>query len=45
MGHVSVVCAAYYLALLDPVANAASERFAQHCAGWLALLPGAGGER
>ena len=33
MGHVSVVSTAYYLALLDPIAQAASERFAVH-AGW-----------
>lgn len=45
MGHVSVVSTAYYLALLDPVAEAASERFARHCAGLLAQLPGGGGER
>ena len=45
MGHVSVVSTAYYLRLLDPVAEAASERFARHCAGWLAPLAGAGGEQ
>ncbi len=32
MGHVSIVSTAYYLALLQPVAQAASERFAEHCA-------------
>jgi integrase len=31
MGHVSVASTAYYLAFLAPVAEAASERFAQHC--------------
>jgi integrase len=31
MGHVSVASTAYYLALLEPVAEAASERFARHC--------------
>lgn len=30
MGHVSVASTAYYLAFLDPIAEAASERFAQH---------------
>jgi len=45
MGHVSVVSTAYYLALLDPVAETANERFAQHCAGLLAQLPGRGGEQ
>lgn len=32
MGHVSVVSTQYYLAFLDPVAEAVSERFATHCA-------------
>lgn len=45
MGHVSVVSTAYYLALLEPVAEAASERFTRHCARWLAPLAGGGGER
>lgn len=31
MGHVSIVSTAYYLSLLEPVAEAASVRFAQHC--------------
>jgi integrase/recombinase XerD len=31
MGHVSVASTAYYLSFLEPVAQAASERFAQHC--------------
>ena len=31
MGHVSIASTAYYLALLEPVAEAASERFARHC--------------
>jgi integrase/recombinase XerD len=30
MGHVSVASTAYYLALLDPVAEAASDRFERH---------------
>lgn len=45
MGHVSVVSTAYYLKLLDPIAEAASERFAQHCARLFARLPGEGGGR
>lgn len=31
MGHVSIVSTAYYLSFLDPIAEAASEKFAQHC--------------
>ncbi|MFH1690874.1 MAG: tyrosine-type recombinase/integrase [Candidatus Eisenbacteria bacterium] len=31
MGHVSIASTAYYLAYLDPVAQAASDLFAQHC--------------
>lgn len=31
MGHVSVASTAYYLSFLEPVAAAASERFAGHC--------------
>jgi len=45
MGHVSVVSTAYYLALLDPVAQAASERFAVHAAPILEHLPVARGGR
>jgi integrase/recombinase XerD len=33
MGHVSIASTAYYLALLEPVAEAASARFARHCRG------------
>jgi integrase len=36
MGHVSIASTAYYLALLPPVAEAASERFARHCTALLA---------
>lgn len=36
MGHVSIASTAYYLPLLEPIAQAASERFAQHCK---ALIP------
>jgi hypothetical protein len=45
MGHVSIVSTAYYLALIDPVAEAASDRFARHCTGLFAQVPGKGGER
>lgn len=31
MGHVSIASTAYYLAFLEPVAAAASARFARHC--------------
>lgn len=45
MGHVSIVSTAYYLALLDPVAQAASELFAAHAAPILDGPPVAGGDR
>lgn len=45
MGHVSIVSTAYYLALLDPVAQAASELFAAHAAPVLDGPPVAGGDR
>ena len=45
MGHVSVVSTAYYLALLDPVAEAACDRFARHCAALLPPSSNGGGER
>jgi len=35
MGHASVVSTQYYLGLLEPFAEAASERFACHCAPFL----------
>jgi integrase len=41
MGHVSVVSTAYYLKLLEPVLEAASDRFADHVAG--IIDPGAKG--
>jgi integrase len=44
MGHVSIASTAYYLPFLEPVAQAASERFARHC-GSLAVLPDTGGKR
>lgn len=37
MGHVSVASTAYYLALLEPVAEAASVRFERHCRKMLAV--------
>jgi integrase len=45
MGHVSIVSTAYYLAFLEPVAEAASERFARHCRHVLDALPSGGGDR
>ena len=33
MGHVSIVSTQHYLRLIEPLATAASERFARHCAG------------
>lgn len=33
MGHVSIASTAYYLALLEPIAEAASARFAEHARG------------
>jgi integrase len=33
MGHVSIVSTQHYLHLIEPMATAASERFARHCAG------------
>jgi integrase/recombinase XerD len=41
MGHVSIASTAYYLPFLEPIAQAASERFAHHCRF---LLPGMGDE-
>jgi integrase len=43
MGHVSVVSTAYYLGLLDPVAQAASDRFANHAATMIAQAETGGG--
>jgi len=45
MGHVSVASTAYYLAFLEPVAQAASERFAHHCRDLISALRGGGGAR
>lgn len=41
MGHVSIASTAYYIPLLEPIAQAASERFAAHCRS---VLPDGGGE-
>jgi integrase len=43
MGHVSPVSTAHYLALLEPFAQAASERFADHVAAILSTLTNARG--
>jgi integrase len=45
MGHVSIVSTAYYLPFLEPVAQAASARFARHCSSALAVFSTAGGEQ
>ena len=45
MGHVSVASTAYYLALVEPIAEAASVRFAGHCRDFLDAVSGAGGDR
>jgi hypothetical protein len=43
MGHVSIVSTAYYLSFFAPIAEAASERFARHCAPVLGAFDGDGG--
>lgn len=46
MGHVSIASTAYYLPFLEPVAQAASERFVHHCRSILpTTVPNAGGKR
>lgn len=40
MGHVSIASTAYYLTMLAPIAEAASERFARHCDPLLANTGG-----
>ncbi len=45
MGHVSIASTAYYLAFLEPVAQAASERFARHCSHLLPPITPGGGDR
>ena len=42
MGHVSIVSTAYYLEMLAPVADAASQRFARHCDPVLSAITGGG---
>jgi integrase len=41
MGHVSVASTAYYLSLIEPVAQAASQRFDRHCRAIFAASGGA----
>jgi integrase len=43
MGHVSVASTAYYLTVFGPIADAANDRFARHCAPL--LLNGREGSR
>jgi integrase len=40
MGHVSVVSTQHYLSFLEPFAEAASERFAQHCDPFVSTASG-----
>jgi integrase/recombinase XerD len=45
MGHVSVASTAHYLALVEPVAEAATDLFARHCRATLPSLGQEGGGR
>ena len=45
MGHVSIVSTAYYLQFVEPLAAAASARFADHCGDLVTGPDGAGGAR
>ena len=45
MGHVSIVSTAYYLQFVEPLAIAASARFADHCGALITGPIGAGGAR
>lgn len=45
MGHVSVASTAYYLALVEPIAEAASLRFTRHCHDILSAGSGTGGDQ
>jgi integrase len=45
MGHVSIASTAYYLPFLEPIAEAASARFARHCRDVLPTFSGGGGVR
>jgi hypothetical protein len=39
MGHVSIVSTQHYLALFEPFAEEAKDRFARHCEPFLATSP------
>ena len=45
MGHVSIVSTAYYLQFVEPLAAAASARFAKHCGALITPEPASGGAR
>ena len=45
MGHVSIASTAYYLQFVEPLAAAASARFADQCGDLITGLAGAGGAR
>jgi len=45
MGHVSIVSTAYYLQFMEPLAAAASTRFAKHCGALITPEPFRGGAR
>ena len=45
MGHVSIASTEYYLKFVEPLAASASERFARHCSGVLAMPANTGGVR
>lgn len=42
MGHVSIASTRHYLRFIEPLASAASERFAQHCGSLVTPTPGEG---
>jgi integrase len=45
MGHVSIASTAYYLQFVEPLAAAASARFAEHCGALITPDPTSGGAR
>ena len=45
MGHVSILSTAYYLQFVEPLAAAASARFAEHCGALITPEPARGGAR
>jgi len=45
MGHVSIASTAYYLQFVEPLAAAASARFAGHCGALITPMPTGGGAR